>query len=101
MAGRVAGQAQQVARHGFGHLDAVHPGREDAARVARAFAGGVQAAGRKSSTTKVLMVMAVEIVEPKGFGRIRLRRIDRDAATHVSARRVVPRWHAASAFCYG
>ena len=27
--------------------------------------------------------MAVEIVEPKGFGRIRLRRIDRDAATHV------------------
>ena len=29
------------------------------------------------------MVMAVEIVEPKGFGRIRLRRIDRDAATHV------------------
>ena len=40
-------------------------------------------AGRKSSTTKVLMVMAVEIVEPKGFGRIRLRRIDRDAATHV------------------
>ena len=30
-------------------------------------------AGRKSSTTKVLMVMAVEIVEPKGFGRIRLR----------------------------
>ena len=40
-------------------------------------------AGRKSSTTKVLMVMAVEIVEPKGFGRIRLRSIDRDAATHV------------------
>ena len=40
-------------------------------------------AGRKSSTTKVLMVMAVEIVEPKGFGRIRLRRIDRDSATHV------------------
>jgi transposase-like protein len=29
------------------------------------------------------MVMAVEIVEPNGFGRIRLRRIDRDAATHV------------------
>lgn len=29
------------------------------------------------------MVMAVEIVEPKGFGRIRLRSIDRDAATHV------------------
>ena len=27
--------------------------------------------------------MAVEIVEPKGFGRIRLRRIDRDSATHV------------------
>ena len=31
--------------------------------------------GRKSSTRKVLVVMAVEILEPKGFGRIRLRRI--------------------------
>jgi len=39
--------------------------------------------GRKSSTTKVLVAMAVEIVEPKGFGRIRLRRIARDSASHV------------------
>ena len=35
--------------------------------------------GRKSSTRKVLVVMAVEIIEPKGFGRIRLRRILNDA----------------------
>ena len=31
--------------------------------------------GRKSSTRKVLVVMAVETLEPKGFGRIRLHRI--------------------------
>lgn len=35
--------------------------------------------GRKSSTHKVLVVMAVEILEPKGFGRIRLRRILNDS----------------------
>jgi len=39
--------------------------------------------GRKSSTTKVLVVMAVEILQPKGFGRIRLRRIPRDSAPYV------------------
>ena len=32
-------------------------------------------AGRKSQTTKTLVAVAVEILEPKGFGRIRLRRI--------------------------
>ena len=31
--------------------------------------------GRMSSTRKVLVVMAVEILQPKGFGRIRVRRI--------------------------
>lgn len=31
--------------------------------------------GRKSNTSKVLVVIAVEMLEPKGFGRIRLRRI--------------------------
>lgn len=35
--------------------------------------------GRKSSTRKVLVVMAVEILEHKGFGRIRLRRILNDS----------------------
>lgn len=35
--------------------------------------------GRKSRTTKVLVAIAVEVHEPKGFGRIRLRRIDSDA----------------------
>ena len=39
--------------------------------------------GRKSSTRKVLVVMAVEIIEPKGFGRIRLRRILNDADEFV------------------
>lgn len=38
---------------------------------------------RKSRTDKVLVVMAVEIHEPKGFGRIRLRRIDDDSAASV------------------
>ena len=39
--------------------------------------------GRKSSTAKVLVVMAVEILQPKGFGRIRLRRISKDSAPYV------------------
>jgi transposase-like protein len=39
--------------------------------------------GRKSNTAKVLVVMAVEMLQPKGFGRIRLRRIPTDAARHV------------------
>ncbi|CAI06391.1 putative transposase [Aromatoleum aromaticum EbN1] len=41
------------------------------------------AAGRKSKTTKVLVVMAVEIHQPKGFGRIRLRRVSDDSAASV------------------
>ena len=39
--------------------------------------------GRKSNTAKVLIVMAVEILQPKGFGRIRLRRIPKDSAPYV------------------
>lgn len=35
----------------------------------------ISALGRKSSTTKVLVVVAVEILQPKGFGRIRIRQI--------------------------
>lgn len=31
--------------------------------------------GRQASTTKTLVAVAVEVLEPKGFGRIRLRRI--------------------------
>lgn len=46
--------------------------------------GLVTAVGRKRSTTKVLVAMAVAIVQPKGFGRIRLRRIDRDPAPCVT-----------------
>jgi transposase-like protein len=41
------------------------------------------AAGRKSSTAKVLIVIAVETLQPKGFGRIRLRRIANDSASCV------------------
>lgn len=38
---------------------------------------------RKNRTDKVLVVIAVEILEPKGFGRIRLSRIAKDSAAHV------------------
>lgn len=33
--------------------------------------------GRKSGTSKVLVVLAVELLRPKGFGRIHMRRICR------------------------
>lgn len=39
--------------------------------------------GRKSSTSKILVAIAVEILQPKGFGRIRLRRIADDSAACV------------------
>ena len=40
--------------------------------------------GFKSNTTKVLVVIAVEILQPKGFGRIRVRRIEKaDSITLV------------------
>ncbi|WP_137894719.1 IS1595 family transposase [Ramlibacter sp. 2FC] len=38
---------------------------------------------RKSSTSKVLVIIAVEIHQPKGFGRIRLRRIENDSGECV------------------
>lgn len=38
---------------------------------------------RKSHTHQVLVVIAVELHEPRGFGRIRLRRIDNDSAEQV------------------
>ena len=39
--------------------------------------------GRKNKTTKVLVAIAVEVHEPKGFGRIRLSRIADDSAACV------------------
>ena len=39
--------------------------------------------GRKNRTTKVLVVLAVELLQPKGFGRIRLRRIEDDSEACV------------------
>lgn len=38
---------------------------------------------RKSNTDKVLVAIAVEMIEPKGFGRIRLQRIPDDSAASV------------------
>lgn len=35
--------------------------------------------GRKNKTSKVLVVLAVEMLQPKGFGRIRLRRIENNS----------------------
>ena len=39
----------------------------------------LSSAGRKNKTSKILVAIAVEIHQPKGFGRIRLRRIDDDS----------------------
>lgn len=39
--------------------------------------------GRKSNTTKILVVMAVEIKEPKGFGRIRIQQIENGNAENL------------------
>ena len=40
-------------------------------------------AGRQGYTTKTLVVIAVEILQPKGFGRIRLQRIEEETAACV------------------
>ena len=49
----------------------------------KAIPGGAKR--RNHNTTKPLVVIAVEMLEPKGFGRIRLRRI-----TDASAHQVIP-----------
>ncbi len=43
----------------------------------------VSAKGRKSKTAKVVVAIAVEILTPRGFGRIRLRRLKDDSAASV------------------
>jgi transposase-like protein len=43
----------------------------------------ISPAGRKSNTSKVLVVIAVELLQPKGFGRIRLRRVHNDSDEYV------------------
>lgn len=40
--------------------------------------------GQKSNTTKVLVVIAVEILHPKGFGRIRIRRLEKGDREHLT-----------------
>lgn len=39
----------------------------------------ISSANRKNSTRKVLVILAVEVLQPKGFGRIRLQRVRNDA----------------------
>ena len=39
--------------------------------------------GRKGRTNKILVVMAVQMLDPRGFGRIRMRRIANDSAACV------------------
>ena len=43
----------------------------------------ISRANRKSNTSKVLVVLAVEMAQPKGFGRIRLRRIEAESTECV------------------
>ena len=43
----------------------------------------VSATGRKCNTTKVLIAIAVEMLEPKGFGRIRTQQIANGDAEHL------------------
>lgn len=43
----------------------------------------ISAVGRQSNTTKALVVIAVEILQPKGFGRIRIRKIANGDYEHV------------------
>ena len=58
--------------------------------VGAPYADGLQpGAGRvyvhSARTHQVLVVMAVELLQPKGFGRIRLRHMDNDSAEQVVA----------------
>jgi transposase-like protein len=43
----------------------------------------ILATGRKNNTTKVLVVIAVEMLQPKGFGRIRIRQIAKGDHEHL------------------
>lgn len=43
----------------------------------------IVATGRKSNTAQALVVIAVEMLCPKGFGRIRIRQIDRGDSEHL------------------
>ncbi|CAJ0743871.1 IS1595-like element ISRama1 family transposase [Ralstonia mannitolilytica] len=43
----------------------------------------ISAINRKNRTGKVLVILAVEMLQPKGFGRIRLQRIQNDGAECV------------------
>ena len=43
----------------------------------------ILATGRQSNTMKVLVVIAVEMLQPKGFGRIRIRQVDQGDYEHL------------------
>jgi transposase-like protein len=60
----------------------------------------------KGNTTKTIVALAVEILEPKGFRRIRLQRVVRDSEEHLLpfVRQVVQRGstvHTDGSFAYG
>ena len=64
----------------------VRPGRDRLhgnVEVDESFVGGVSTGGKRGrgAEKKELVVIAVEIHEPKGFGRIRMRRIE-DASSN-------------------
>lgn len=62
--------------HGLVEVDETHIAIGDKSKSASASA-------RRPKTTKTLVVIAVEMLEPKGFGRIRLRRIADASDTQV------------------
>jgi transposase-like protein len=70
-------------------LAMVRPGRDrltGRVEVDEAYVGGVEGgAGGRETDTKSIVAIAVEIQQPKGFGRIRLKRVD-----HVSKDSMIP-----------
>jgi transposase-like protein len=61
----------------------VRPGREQLKGNVTERGMPKSRAGRKSHTTKTLVAVAVETLDPKGFGRIRLRRIPIDSERYL------------------
>ena len=54
--------------------------------VDESFVGGISSGGKRGrgAENKEIVVIAVEIHEPKGFGRIRMKRIDEQEKTYYS-----------------
>ena len=58
-------------------------GRRDLSGEHRSRGAQLSALGRKNNTAKALDALAVEVLEPRGLGRIRLRRIAEDSQEFV------------------